>query len=127
MALGIVVDDAIVIGEHAEYLKQKRNLPIQEASVLAAKRMGPPVISAMLTTVAAFLPLFMVKGIIGVIIGAIPAAVVCAVLVASLLECSSSYLPTLLIMAARKKQNHHGSDATLMLVLIISAISCSTR
>ena len=86
MALGIVVDDAIVIGEHAEYLKQKRNLPIQEASVLAAKRMGPPVISAMLTTVAAFLPLFMVKGIIGVIIGAIP-AVVCAVLVASLLEC----------------------------------------
>ena len=48
--------------------------------------MGPPVISAMLTTVAAFLPLFMVKGIIGVIIGAIP-AVVCAVLVASLVEC----------------------------------------
>ena len=86
MALGIVVDDAIVIGEHAEYLKQKRNLPISEASVLAAKRMGPPVISAMLTTVAAFLPLFMVKGIIGVIIGAIP-AVVCAVLVASLVEC----------------------------------------
>ena len=86
MALGIVVDDAIVIGEHAEYLKQKRNLPIADASVLAAKRMGPPVISAMLTTVAAFLPLFMVKGIIGVIIGAIP-AVVCAVLVASLLEC----------------------------------------
>ena len=86
MALGIVVDDAIVIGEHAEYLRQKRNLPIADASVLAAKRMGPPVISAMLTTVAAFLPLFMVKGIIGVIIGAIP-AVVCAVLVASLLEC----------------------------------------
>ena len=86
MALGIVVDDAIVIGEHTEYLKQKRNLPIADASVLAAKRMGPPVISAMLTTVAAFLPLFMVKGIIGVIIGAIP-AVVCAVLVASLLEC----------------------------------------
>ena len=86
MALGIVVDDAIVIGEHAEYLKQKRNLPIADASVLAAKRMGPPVISAMLTTVAAFLPLFMVKGIIGVIIGAIP-AVVCAVLVASLIEC----------------------------------------
>ena len=86
MALGIVVDDAIVIGEHAEHLRVRRNLPMQEAAVLAATRMGPPVISAMLTTVAAFLPLFMVKGIIGVIIGAIP-AVVCAVLVASLLEC----------------------------------------
>ena len=86
MALGIVVDDAIVIGEHAEYLRVKRNLPIAEAAILAGKRMGAPVISAMLTTVAAFLPLFMVKGIIGVIIGAIP-AVVCAVLVASLIEC----------------------------------------
>ena len=85
MALGIVVDDAIVIGEHAEYLRVRRNLPIEEAAILSAKRMGPPVISAMLTTVAAFLPLFTIKGIIGVIIGAIP-AVVCAVLVASLIE-----------------------------------------
>ncbi len=54
MALGIVVDDAIVIGEHAEHLRVRRNLPIQEAAILSAKRMGPPVISAMLTTVAAF-------------------------------------------------------------------------
>jgi multidrug efflux pump subunit AcrB len=54
MALGIVVDDAIVIGEHAEYLRKKRNIPIESAAILAAKRMGPPVISAMLTTVAAF-------------------------------------------------------------------------
>jgi len=40
----------------------------------------------MLTTVAAFIPLFMVKGVIGEIIAAIP-WVVCAVLVASLIEC----------------------------------------
>lgn len=86
MALGIVVDDAIVIGEHAEHLRHKRNLSMQEAAILSAKRMGPPVICAMLTTVAAFLPLFTIKGIIGIIIGAIP-AVVCAVLVASLVEC----------------------------------------
>ena len=86
MALGIVVDDAIVIGEHAEHLRERRKLPIEEAAVLAAARMGPPVVSAMLTTVAAFLPLFIIKGIIGVIIAAIP-AVVCAVLVASLIEC----------------------------------------
>ena len=86
MALGIVVDDAIVIGEHAEHLRRRRNLKIEQAAILSAIRMGPPVISAMLTTVAAFLPLFTIKGIIGVIIGAIP-AVVCAVLLASLIEC----------------------------------------
>src|SRR6056300_1681653 len=85
MALGIVVDDAIVIGEHAEYLRQKRGLTMHEAAALSATRMGPPVISAMLTTVAAFLPLFLIKGIIGVIIAAIPMVVV-AVLIASLIE-----------------------------------------
>ena len=85
MALGIVVDDAIVIGEHTEYLRQKRGLPMAQAAGVAATRMGPPVVSAMLTTVAAFLPLFTVKGIIGEIVSAIPLVVI-AVLVASLIE-----------------------------------------
>ena len=86
MALGIVVDDAIVVGEHSSYLKTKRKLNSAQAPVVAATRMSMPVISAMLTTVAAFIPLFMVKGVIGEIIAAIP-WVVCAVLVASLIEC----------------------------------------
>ena len=85
MALGIVVDDAIVIGEHAEHLRQRRGVSLDHAAAVAATRMGPPVVSAMLTTVAAFLPLFTVKGIIGEIISAIPMVVV-AVLIASLLE-----------------------------------------
>jgi multidrug efflux pump subunit AcrB len=86
MALGIVVDDAIVVGEHSSYLKTKRHLDSSKAPVVAATRMSVPVICAMLTTVAAFIPLFMVKGVIGQIISAIP-LVVCAVLVASLIEC----------------------------------------
>ena len=85
MALGIVVDDAIVVGEHSEYLESNRGMNSSNSAILAASRMSPPVISAMLTTVAAFLPLFFIKGIIGQVIFAIP-AVVCAVLVASLLE-----------------------------------------
>lgn len=85
MALGIVVDDAIVIGEHTEHLRQRRGLTMHEAAAMSVTRMGPPVISAMLTTVAAFLPLFMIKGIIGEIIAAIPMVVV-AVLIASLIE-----------------------------------------
>ena len=86
MALGIVVDDAIVIGEHTEHLRTNRSLTAENAAILAATRMGGPVFSAMLTTVAAFLPLFIIQGVIGAVIVAIP-AVVCAVLVASLVEC----------------------------------------
>ena len=86
MALGIVVDDAIVVGEHSAYLKTVRKLNNVDAPIVAATRMSLPVICAMLTTVGAFLPLFMIKGVIGQIISAIP-LVICAVLVASLIEC----------------------------------------
>ncbi|TDJ64017.1 MAG: efflux RND transporter permease subunit [Proteobacteria bacterium] len=85
MAIGIVVDDAIVVGEHAE-TRFRQGLDPLDAAVAGAHRMAAPVVSATLTTIAAFLPLFLISGIMGQIISAIPFVVV-AVLLASLLEC----------------------------------------
>ena len=85
MAIGIVVDDAIVVGEHADH-RFKTGLGPLEAAVVGAERMAVPVLSATLTTIAAFLPLFVISGIIGQIISAIPFVVI-AVLIASLIEC----------------------------------------
>ena len=85
LVLGIVVDDAIVVGEHAEALK-RRGLSALEAAETGARRMAAPVFSSTLTTIAAFLPLFVIGDIIGAIIGAIP-MVVCVALTASLVEC----------------------------------------
>lgn len=85
MAIGIVVDDAIVVGEHAEHL-HRNGYSALDAAIGGARRMAAPVSSSTLTTVAAFLPLFIVSGIMGQIISAIPFVVV-TVLLASLLEC----------------------------------------
>ena len=85
MAIGIVVDDAIVVGEHAEH-RHRMGLSPAQAAIVGARRMAAPVSSSTLTTIAAFLPLFLISGIMGQIISAIPFVVV-AVLVASLLEC----------------------------------------
>lgn len=85
MALGIVVDDAIVVGEHADYHKQMGQNSLG-AAILGARRMAAPVVCASLTTICAFLPLILIAGIIGQVIAAIPLVIV-AVLVASLLEC----------------------------------------
>ena len=85
LAIGIVVDDAIVVGEHAVAMKE-RGHSAQEAAELGALRMLAPVTSASLTTIAAFLPLMMIGGIIGTIIGEIPVVVI-FVLLASLVEC----------------------------------------
>ena len=85
MAIGIIVDDAIVVGEHVDTRSRFAATPLA-AAVGGARAMTVPVISAALTTIAAFLPLFTVSGTIGQIISAIP-MVVAAVLVASLIEC----------------------------------------
>ena len=85
MALGIIVDDAIVVGEEAMTRYGKGTRP-RLASEEAARQMLGPVFSSSLTTIAAFMPLLLVGGIIGSIMQAIPVVVIC-VIVASLVEC----------------------------------------
>jgi len=84
MTLGIIVDDAIVVGEDALAHYQAGEDSLQ-ASEGGARRMLAPVMSSSLTTIAAFLPLMLVGGIIGNILFAIPLVVVCVIL-ASLVE-----------------------------------------
>jgi multidrug efflux pump subunit AcrB len=85
MALGVIVDDAIVVGEDADAHARMGEASIY-ASEGAAKRMVWPVLASSLTTVAAFMPLLVVGGVIGNILGDIPVVMIC-VLIASLLEC----------------------------------------
>jgi len=85
MAIGIIVDDAIVVGEHSVTRRAAGDSPTRAAET-GAKQMLAPVIAATLTTLAAFLPLFMVSDIIGQIIVAIPMVII-AILIASLIEC----------------------------------------
>ncbi len=85
LAIGLVVDDAIVVAEHAETRARRGDGPL-EAAMQGARRMAGPVFSSSLTTIAAFLPLILIGGVIGQIIREIPIIVVLA-LVASLVEC----------------------------------------
>ena len=84
MALGIIVDDAIVVGEDAQAHFDMGEDPLM-ASEGGARRMLAPVIASSLTTIAAFLPLMMIGGHMGNIMLAIPIVIVC-VIIASLIE-----------------------------------------
>jgi multidrug efflux pump subunit AcrB len=84
MALGIIVDDAIVVGEDAQTHFDQGEDPLK-ASEGGARRMLAPVLASSLTTIAAFLPLMMIGGHMGSIMQAIPLVIVC-VIVASLIE-----------------------------------------
>ncbi len=85
MALGVVVDDAIVVGEDAftHFQMGERSLLAAEGG---AQRMLEPVTASSLTTISAFLPLMLIGDIIGNILKDIPTVMIC-VLIASLVEC----------------------------------------
>lgn len=106
MALGIIVDDAIVVAEDAMTHYERGDNSLQSAEG-GAKRMLTPVIASSLTTVAAFLPLMLVSGIIGNILQDIPFVVTC-VIAASLIE-SFFILPDHLRRSFRKMDRHQTS------------------
>lgn len=85
MALGIIVDDAIVVGEET-VTQMEKGKPANEAAIIAAKRMFGPIMASSLTTVAAFFPLLLLPGVFGEMLKPIPIVVI-AVIVASLIEC----------------------------------------
>ncbi|KZM49656.1 efflux RND transporter permease subunit [Labrenzia sp. OB1] len=84
ICLGIVVDDAIVVGEHADFLHRRGYSP-EEAASLAARRMTAPVFSASITTLIAFVGLMTITGRFGSLVADIPFTVA-VVLIASLVE-----------------------------------------
>ncbi len=85
MVIGIVVDDAIVVGE-AIYFHRKRGAPPLKAVVEGVMEVGLPVLAAVTTTIIAFLPLAYVGGIMGKFIQILPVVVIACLLI-SLVEC----------------------------------------
>ncbi|MEZ6046405.1 MAG: efflux RND transporter permease subunit [Planctomycetaceae bacterium] len=84
IVLGIIVDDAIVIGENIYRHVEEGMTPIR-AAVIGAEEVMWPVTVAVLTTIAAFSPLFFIQGQIGDFMGQLP-LVVLASLTVSLIE-----------------------------------------
>jgi len=84
MALGIVVDDAIVVGENI-YEHRQKGKPFLRAAIDGATEVGGPVIFSILTTVVAFIPLIFVKGLVGKFIVVIPLVMI-SILIISLIE-----------------------------------------
>ena len=75
VTLGIVVDDAIVVGENV-YFHRQQGLPWYEAAVTGARDIATPVIFSILTNMVTFMPLLFVPGFMGKVFREIPLVVV---------------------------------------------------
>ncbi len=84
IVLGLLVDDAIVVGENVYHRVEQGESP-RLAAVLGTNEVAWPVIIAVSTTVGAFLPLLFIEGQIGDFMGVLPVVVMCALSI-SLLE-----------------------------------------
>lgn len=84
IVLGMVVDDAIVVGENI-YTCRQRGMSRREGAVAGTLEVALPVFVAVATTVLAFFPLSQVEGMMGKFMGQVPIVVI-AVLLVSLVE-----------------------------------------
>jgi multidrug efflux pump subunit AcrB len=76
VTLGIVVDDAIVVGENV-YFHRQSGKPWFEAAVTGAREISMPIVFSVLTNMVAFVPMFFVSGFMGKVFKQIPVVVVC--------------------------------------------------
>jgi len=105
LVLGMVVDDAIVMIENV-YRRMEMGASPEEAAIKGSEEVMWPVTAAVLTTIAAFLPLLSMTGFVGKFLQLIP-KVVTFVLVASLLE-ALVVLPSHMADLFRPSQKRRG-------------------
>jgi multidrug efflux pump subunit AcrB len=84
LALGIVVDDAIVVGENV-FEHRSQGKPYMRAAIDGAIEVSGPVVFSVLTTIAAFMPLLFISGTMGKFIKTVPLVVI-PILAVSLIE-----------------------------------------
>ena len=105
LAVGMLVDDAIIVTEFAER-RMTEGMPKEEAFELAAKRMAGPVIAATMTRIAAFSPLLFWPGIVGDFMKYMPITLI-VTLSASMLY-ALVFAPTLGAIFAKAPQASRG-------------------
>jgi multidrug efflux pump len=108
LAVGMLVDDAIIVSEFAER-RMAEGMPPRDAYSLAAKRMSGPVIAATLTRIAAFSPLLFWPGVVGQFMKYLPITLI-ATLSASL-AVALFFTPTLGALLGRAAAVPHDDRA----------------
>ncbi|MCR4315513.1 MAG: efflux RND transporter permease subunit [Planctomycetes bacterium] len=107
LVLGMVVDDAIVVGENIHRWSRKEKNGVV-AAIKATREVSTPVIFAVTTTIAAFIPLLMVSGLMGKFFRIVPLVVI-PTLVFSLIESQ-------LVLPAHLSRLPDGDDESGMIV-----------
>jgi multidrug efflux pump subunit AcrB len=109
LVLGILVDDAIVVGENT-HVEQRRSASQVEGAIRGAQTIAIPVVFGVLTTIAAFVPMLAVPGSMGKLVRGLPVVVIVS-LCFSLLE-ALCILPSHLATGRLDAEPRHWASRT---------------
>ena len=118
LVLGILVDDAVVVGENV-HAEQTRSGDILDGAIKGTQQVSVPVIFGVLTTITAFMPLMLGPGTMGQIFGVIATVVICC-LIFSLVE-SQMILPAHL--GNQNVESEVGEVGLMMIPIMVIILS----
>lgn len=111
LVIGMVVDGALIVGENIHRNREMGRSPI-DAAKMGIREVGPAVIVADLTTVAAFAPMYIVRGIMGDFMGTMPTVIIFALTASMLVD--HFLLPALSVYLLRAPRRAVSDESTVV-------------
>jgi hydrophobe/amphiphile efflux-1 (HAE1) family protein len=106
LAIGIVVDDAIVVLENVERIMHEEHLEAREAAVKAMREVTSPIIAIVLTLCAVFVPIAFLGGLTGELYRQFAVTISIAVVISGIVALTLT--PSLCVMIMKRKQGEPG-------------------
>ena len=102
LAIGIVVDDAIVVIENVERIMHEDNLPVREATLKAMSEVSGPVVAIVLVLCSVFVPVAFMGGLTGVMYKQFAITIAVSVVISGLVALTLT--PALCVLLLKKQE-----------------------
>ncbi len=102
LAIGMVVDDAIVVIENVERIMHEDNLPVREATIKAMQEVSGPVVAIVLVLCSVFVPVAFMGGLTGVMYKQFAITIAVSVIISGLVALTLT--PALCVLLLKKQQ-----------------------
>ena len=106
LAIGIVVDDAIVVLENVERIMHEEHMPVRDAAVRAMHEVAGPVVAIVLTLCAVFVPIAFLGGLTGELYRQFAVTISIAVIISGVVALTLT--PALCVLLLRREQRQPG-------------------
>jgi HAE1 family hydrophobic/amphiphilic exporter-1 len=122
VALGLLVDNSIIVMENIDRLR-KKSFSVVDAAVYGTNQVGLPITSATLTTLAAFFPLAILPGILGAFVSTIPLTIMITISVSLLVSLVITPSLSSKILGLKKRINLSKIPRTIIATLAVAGLS----